>query len=1270
MAKSGAVVSVATSAKKLVEALGFESTGKLYTLMIGSSKIKVDFADEKIVYPSDLVVHDRTTLNFSHLENLVVLECIVRLLRKGYVATSLELEPRWQLGHGSSGGKADVLIRDREGSPLVIIECKTPGAAFTRAWNDTRRTGAQLFSYAQQTNEVQFLCLYSSSWDEGIEYSSYLISHQDNADYLLLNPDLQSFSNASDVEARFSVWRDTYKLGYTPFGLFEEQIPAYQIGKERYTLSDLRALGAEEERPKLAEFATILRQHNISARENAFDKLINLLLCKLVDELDNPDDLKFFWKGVAYETHFDLLDRLQQLYQAGMARFLREDITYINEDDLSRAMRFVKNDPDATRRAVWQLFVKQKFYTNNDFSLIDVHNEHLFYENAEVLLRLIEMWQTVRLTEVSNNNQFLGDLFEGFLDQGIKQTEGQFFTPKPLCTFMLQALPLPSLMERVGTPKSIDYACGAGHFVNELADQLTALSPGTEEVSDRIQGSIFGIEKEYRLSKVAKVAAFMHGHRHINIAYIDGLTQNPSTFPDVQNGTFDLLVANPPYSVRGFLETLPEADAKKYELSRLVDKPETFDGIELFFVERAAQLLSPGGVAAIILPSSFVANGNRAAQRAREILLSDFEIISIVSMGNRTFGKTGTSTVILFLRRRQSPPEAIDHYKERVERWFDDPDGEDADDAQYLDRAYIDRYASRLRLEPDDVVALMRRELTEKFESSGLGQAYVRSFNRSPDLKRLQKSRVFVSSSEEDRATLTRRALIDFIRQSESLKMVYFVLADSQGNDVLMLSAPTGTAEQKIFLGYGWSDSRGGEGIQLHRDSFGKHMTPMYDPADRDSSSHLASYIAANFADDAPDLPESLSDHGFRAPLTSLLDFDRDEFKLEISTGIPVERAEDIYRWPIELLTNAGTVKKGSSITAAQTRPGDVKVVAGGRTHAFTHDTANRSGDVITVSASGASAGHLNLWREPIFASDCTTVQGVDDTHTRFLFYVLRDRQEDLFRLARGSAQPHVYPRQLEVLGVPKVDDEIVGAIVRESDAIEASIVDAQTRVDKLERALQAHIDEVASAAPAARLIRELSVGSPQYGLNLAMDAPGQVADGYKIFRMNELIEGRAVDNGRMKTVSLSAKEFAAYQLSRGDILFNRTNSLEHVGKSGLVDLDGAYCFASYLLRISPDREVVDPHFLSLMMMSTSFLRGARAVATPSINQANINAVKLSELSVPYLRLEEQARVISTAVEMQDEIIEERLRIAELMACQSELIARHLRVPAEGGAAV
>ena len=88
----------------------------------------------------------------------------------------------------------------------------------------------------------------------------------------------------------------------------------------------------------------------------------------------------------------------------------------------------------------------------------------------------------------------------------------------------------------------------------------------------------------------------MYGQQDINICYGDALIGSTRLSRD-QRRSFDLLVANPPYSVRGFLETLPEEERTAYSLTETIDDLETSNSIETFFIERAKQLLQAGGVA-------------------------------------------------------------------------------------------------------------------------------------------------------------------------------------------------------------------------------------------------------------------------------------------------------------------------------------------------------------------------------------------------------------------------------------------------------------------------------------------------------------------------------------------------------------------------------------------------------------------------------------------------------------------------------------------------
>lgn len=165
---------------------------------------------------------------------------------------------------------------------------------------------------------------------------------------------------------------------------------------------------------------------------------------------------------------------------------------------------------------------------------------------------------------------------------------------------------------------------------------------------------------------------------------------------------------------------------------------------------------------------------------------------------------------------------------------------------------------------------------------------------------------------------------------------------------------------------------------------------------------------------------------------------------------------------------------------------------------------------------------------------------------------------------------------------------------------------------------------------------------------------------GYKTFRMNEIVRGRMFDGGSMKCADISAEEFAKYKLNRGDVLFNRTNSIEHVGKTGLFDLDGDYCFASYLVRVVPDTSKVLPLFLTLMMNSKVFQKEAKGKASKSINQANINATIMRNIKVPVPSLAEQQRLVAEIETLERTIAAAQAVIAAAPAKKQAIMQRYL----------
>lgn len=891
--------------RPLLASLGYEQTKgitEVWTRSFGasSSEIAVDFGCEAICYPEDLKIHRKTTTNFSQPENFVVLECITRLLSLGYAPRQLELEKPTPKGHGESGGHCDIIIQNNEGEVFALVECKTmdstkSGDEFSRAWSYMEEDGGQLFNYFNTFRQATALCLYASDWVEGrCVYQSRIVSIQDNEGYIQASglPGYASVeAKKGGKESYFKVWRDTYDLDYSPVGLFEEGTKPFTIGMRVLRAEDLKDADGSDIQKKYHEYATIMRQHNVSGRENAFDKLVNLFLAKIVDETRNGNALKFHWGGAATDDYYSLQDRLQKMYSEGMNEFLGEPVTYIDEQQISYAFTHYLGKLDATKDAVLQYFRQQKFYTNNDFAFLDVHNETLFRQNAEILKKVVGMLQDIRL-RTEKPNQFLGDLFEGFLDQGVKQNEGQFFTPLPIVRFIVSSLPLETLHAERAVPKVIDYACGAGHFLNEYAQQIKPFISALGVAEQDCYNAIYGIEKEYRLSKVAKVSAFMYGQEGINIIYQDALKKHER----IKEGSYSVLIANPPYSVKGFLETLTEEERLQYELNTYVSDISANNSIEVFFLERASQLLRSGGVAAIILPSSVLSNGN-IYSRAREQMLREFQIVAIAEFGSGTFGKTGTNTVTLFLKKRDTTVPAKEHYRNRVKTWFG---GDFASDDRYQDTPLLDAYCRMQGIDRTLYDSLLCLAPVAGLWEHELFKSYRAKFAADAEAKRILKKTPTKKYTREMQTEELEKYILTAIRELEQEKLYYYLLAKSNEQPVLIIKSPADNATNKRFLGYEWSSRKGDEGIKYIGSATKSEgegelslikgidsiQTPLFNPRDLSDTSRINSLVRSCFLGEAVSIPEELKSYCSTLRLTDMLDFKRTDWDAAIRTAV------------------------------------------------------------------------------------------------------------------------------------------------------------------------------------------------------------------------------------------------------------------------------------------------------------------------------------------------------------------------------------------------
>lgn len=140
--------------------------------------------------------------------------------------------------------------------------------------------------------------------------------------------------------------------------------------------------------------------------------------------------------------------------------------------------------------------------------------------------------------------------------------------------------------------------------------------------------------------------------------------------------------------------------------------------------------------------------------------------------------------------------------------------------------------------------------------------------------------------------------------------------------------------------------------------------------------------------------------------------------------------------------------KRGKTITKSQAIAGNIPVVAGGLEPAYYHNKANTSAPVITVSGSGANAGFTKLYYIDVFASDCSFVDANSTPYVYFIYCFLKSSKSKLDSLQKGSAQPHVYAKDINELTLLIPEDKYMEMFV-------GTVTPFFAKVQKLEKQIK-----------------------------------------------------------------------------------------------------------------------------------------------------------------------------------------------------------------------
>ncbi len=1229
--------------KNFIQTLGFtpkENTSGIFHKKYNGYAIEIDFENSVFNFGNKIKGESKTTQNFSQAENWVVLECVDRLLEKGYLPQNIVLEKTWRTGHGTSG-RLDILVTRDDGSAYLMVECKTWGAEFDKEYKNLERNGGQLFTYFQQDKDADILMLYASQLQgNNIEFKNIIVKIEDD------------YRQAGNVKDFFERWNKLPKTN----GIFDSWVTPYEFQSKALTKNDLKVLKQEDSSFIFNRFLEILRHNVVSDKPNAFNKIFTLFLCKIVDENRNPDEQLHFQWLEGEDNHISFQKRLTDLYNRGMLELLEKKVTDVSDSEFDKQFLQVETQyKDKFKEILTEIRLKK----NNEFAIKEVYDDASFEENAKVVKEVVELLQVYQI-RYNYRQQFLSDFFELLLTTGLKQESGQFFTPVPIARFIIKSLPFQEItaqkIEQGNKndllPTIIDYAAGSGHFLTESMEEVQtyidaldeskfnpttqrAIKKWKEDQFDWAEDYVYGIEKDYRLVKTAKVSCYLHGDGLAKVIHGDGLgdfatskefkdllKETDKTYPQ-DNKQFDIIISNPPYSVSAFKGLMDEEKAKLgFELyNRLTDQSSE---IECLFIERTKQLLKDGGVAGIILPSSILSNTGIYSQ-TREILFKHFEILGIAELGSNTFMATGTNTVTLFLRRRNNA------------------------DAYNVEEAIKKCFVSLQDVTINGIEKPIAKYVAHVWDTISFDD-YKTLLQKSPN-KNIEQHEIYKEYTKKIKAK-NEAELWTNILALEQDKLLYFILAYPQK---LVLVKTGEKNEEKRFLGYEFSNRRGSEGIHpIQRSKSIDECTQLYDADSFTNPEKASTYIykAFNGAFDL-DLPENLQQNVSYHNLVDMFTFDRVDFEKNISLSAKkkvrieskweskrFDEIADIIRGVTYSKSDQSNLETNKIILTADniTLNGNFeinKTVYLYEDYQISNEKKLRKNDIFICFSSG-SKQHLGkvafIEKDTIYYAGgfMGIIRVKNNNEPKYFYQLLNTLLRQAIRDIGSGSNINNLSGVINEIKIPLPPLDIQQKIVSEIEAMEKQEQKAVENIEKLRTEIETHFKSIK--------------GKPR--------------------RLDEVCELKAGNFVKADNIS---KEYSSnlYPCYGGNGLRGYTETFTNEGQFSLVGRQGALCGNVHLVYgkfhatehalVAYPKDDINTLWLHYQLVFMNLNQYATGTAQPGLSVMNLNPI---EISVPHF--EEQKKVVAEIEKIENKIAELENQIADIPKQKEKILKKYL----------
>ena len=337
---------------------------------------------------------------------------------------------------------------------------------------------------------------------------------------------------------------------------------------------------------------------------------------------------------------------------------------------------------------------------------------------------------------------------------------------------------------------------------------------------------------------------------------------------------------------------------------------------------------------------------------------------------------------------------------------------------------------------------------------------------------------------------------------------------------------------------------------------------------------------------------------------------------------------EEIQNCPVEWkeLGEVALLKRGKTITSKTATEGPYPVISGGQKPAYFHGEFNREGETITVAGSGAYAGFVMYWDEPIFVSDAFSIEPLEGALIpKFLYHYLLEKQEILFSLKKGSGVPHVYPKDVSKILIPIPPLEIQEKIVQTLDKMTEYVTELTSELTSRKKQYSFYRDKLLSFEEEVYQVewKTLSEIAKDFGRGKSKHRPRNDARLYggdiPFIQTGDIREaGKWIENYSQTYSAFGVEQSKKWE--KGTLCITIA---ANIAETGLLGFEA--CFPDSIIGFVANPEFAITEYVFYYLNSIKDYLANKSYGSA---QDNLNLSTFSSLKIPVPSLEIQSRIV------------------------------------------